>query len=280
MTELNNLLKPVQLLAARFGVAMRPHVPAADQEAFFRAIQPVETEHPLVRIGGAGDGGYLVPDDLDGVVACFSPGVSETVSFEEELLERGLRTFQIDASIADTPLKHPNNAFARKFLGIVSDDKTITLDDWVRESVGDTPGDLMLQMDIEGHEWLTLAQVSDETLARFRIIVLELHGLDRVFESFGATVLTPVLERLRRHFDIIHLHANNVVPVMRGRRHAVAPLVEATLLRRDRSNRRAPLARLPHPLDRDNLPDRAPVALPRSMYDFSAVPAAPAARAN
>ena len=27
-------------------------------------------------IGGAGDGGYLVPDDLDGIEYCFSPGVN------------------------------------------------------------------------------------------------------------------------------------------------------------------------------------------------------------
>jgi hypothetical protein len=263
------LLKAVQLMAARFGVAMRPHVPAEKQVPFFHAIQPVRTEHDMVRIGGDEDGGYLVPDDLDGLVACFSPGVSDTATFELDMLDRGIRTFQIDGSIAQTPLNHPDNRFEAKFLGIVSDERTVTLDDWVRNSLGDTDGDLILQMDIEGHEWLALAQVSDATLKRFRIMVLELHGLDRVFESFGATVLTPVLERLRLHFDIVHLHANNVVPVMKGRRHAVAPLVEATLLRKDRSRQRGPIEAFPHPLDRDNLRGRPPTIVPPSMYRFS-----------
>lgn len=269
----NPLLKTIQALAARRGVAIRRHVPACAQDPFFRAIQPVSTEHELVRIGGDGDGGYLVPDDLDGIVACFSPGVSETVSFESEMLARGIRTFQIDASITDTPLKHPLNQFERKYLGIVTDDQTVTLDDWVGSRTADLPGDLMLQMDIEGHEWLALAQVSEATLRRFRVIVLELHGLDRVFDQFGATVLIPVLERLRRHFDIVHLHANNIYPVVEGPHYAVPPLVEVTLLRKDRSTQRRAAARFPHPLDRDNLPDLPSVVIPPSMY--SASPAIP-----
>jgi hypothetical protein len=266
----NPLFKSIQVLAAQCGVSIRRHVPVGAQDPFFRAIQPVTTEYALVRIGGDGDGGYLVPDDLDGIVACFSPGVSEKVTFESEILARGIRTFQIDASIADTPLQHPLNQFERKYLGIVSDEQTVTLDDWVNSKAGDLPGDLMLQMDIEGHEWLTLAQVSEATLRRFRIVVLELHGLDRVFDQFGAMVLIPVLERLRRYFDIVHLHANNVYPVVEGQHYAVPPLVEVTLLRKDRSTQRRAAAHFPHPLDRDNLPDRPSVVIPPSMYSASA----------
>ena len=31
--------------------------------AFLATVRPVETEHPLIRAGGAADGGYLIPDD-------------------------------------------------------------------------------------------------------------------------------------------------------------------------------------------------------------------------
>ena len=27
-------------------------------------LRPISTEHQLIRIGGSGDGGYLIPDDL------------------------------------------------------------------------------------------------------------------------------------------------------------------------------------------------------------------------
>ena len=35
-------------------------------------LKPSELGYPLIRVGGKGDGGYLIPDHLDGVDACFS----------------------------------------------------------------------------------------------------------------------------------------------------------------------------------------------------------------
>ena len=37
-------------------------------------LSPCSNGHSLIRVGAARDGGYLVPDDLEGIVACFSPG--------------------------------------------------------------------------------------------------------------------------------------------------------------------------------------------------------------
>jgi hypothetical protein len=37
-------------------------------------VSPVATDKQLVRFGPGGDGGYLIPNDLQGVEACFSPG--------------------------------------------------------------------------------------------------------------------------------------------------------------------------------------------------------------
>ena len=48
-------------------------------------LQPKPCPVPLVRIGGNRDGAYLVPDDLTGVSACFSPGVSNRKDFEDKL---------------------------------------------------------------------------------------------------------------------------------------------------------------------------------------------------
>jgi hypothetical protein len=44
-------------------------------------VRPVKTNFDLIRLGSKNDGGYLVPDDLDGIVACFSPGVSRIANF-------------------------------------------------------------------------------------------------------------------------------------------------------------------------------------------------------
>lgn len=251
--------------AGRAGFSVLRQNNAAEQMRVLAAMKPVETEHPLVRIGEADDGGYLVPDDLDGIEACFSPGVGPVSCFEQGMLDRGIRTFQIDASVDRSHLTDPRNVFERKFLGIETEGDHITLDDWVDEKM---PGsaDLLLQMDIEGHEWLTLAQVSSRTLLRFRVIALEVHFLDRLFDQFGPLVIEPVLTRLRRHFDVVHLHANNYAAPIRSREMTVPPVVEITLLRKDRSRVRRPVNVLPHPHDRDNNPFLPPVPIPETMY--------------
>ncbi|MBG6173772.1 hypothetical protein IWQ55_001977 [Labrenzia sp. EL_208] len=59
-----------------------------DLVEFIKMLRPKPTSHELVRIGEEGDGGYLVPDDFQGIGFCFSPGVSVKASFEEELASR------------------------------------------------------------------------------------------------------------------------------------------------------------------------------------------------
>lgn len=263
---MNSIVIKLIDLAARAGFVVRRHRPASHYAAFLETLRPVETEHPLIRIGGARDGGYLVPDDLDGITACFSPGVDRVATFETDMIHRGMKVFQIDASVEESPLTHPNNQFERKFLGISTRGHFITLDDWVNQKVGDAPGDLILQMDIEGAEWLTLAQVSEATLKRFRVIVVELHNLHMMVEPFLPDLFTPVMERLRAHFDLVHLHANNCAWVMRGKDTEMPSVLEATFLRKDRSTRREPVKSLPHPLDQDNEPSLPPAHIPKALY--------------
>jgi hypothetical protein len=62
-------------------------------------LKPYATDKELIRIGGETDGGYLVPDDLEGIEYCFSPGVAETAGFESELAKRGIRSFLADFSV-------------------------------------------------------------------------------------------------------------------------------------------------------------------------------------
>jgi hypothetical protein len=261
----NKVRRVVRDWAGRGGVSLVRQNGRAEQLELLADLKPVETEHELLRFGSEGDGGYLLPDDLDGIEACFSPGVGWFSDFEQAMLDRGMSTFQIDATVERSPLDHPRNVFERKLLGIETVDEFITLDDWVNEKA---PGnsDLMLQIDIEGHEWLALAQVSTGTLKRFRVIAMELHYLDRLLDKFGPLVISPVLRKLRRHFDVVHIHANNFDPLVRSRDVQVPPTIEMTLLRKDRSQQRRAVSRLPHPLDTDTAPHFAPIQIPEMMY--------------
>ena len=51
----------------------------------FELLKPKASKTPLIRIGGDSDGSYLVPDDLAGITACFSPGVNRIKYFEDFL---------------------------------------------------------------------------------------------------------------------------------------------------------------------------------------------------
>jgi len=229
-------------------------------------MHPVTTDKELTRIGGAGDGGYLVPDDLDGVAACFSPGVSLVATFEEAMVRRGIPCYLADASVSGAPFDHSLIHFDKKFLGVIDDDSTITLDSMVR-AYARPSGDLILQMDIEGAEWPVLLNVSDSVLGRFRIIVLELHSLQRLIDSAGFDLMFPVLDRLLRQFNVVHLHPNNNSAWPLHVADLVIPReLEMTLLRRDRGNRTGFAKQFPHPLDDKNIEQFPDFPLPAGWY--------------
>jgi methyltransferase FkbM-like protein len=136
-----------------------------------RSLQPVSVPGGLRRIGPAGDGGYLLPDDFAGVGACISPGESCECGFDLEMAEMGMDVIMADASVSGPPMRHPRFQFQGKFLDVRSSEHTTTIDDLCK----DTESDLVLQMDIEGAEHAVILTMSDSLLKRFRIAVIEFH---------------------------------------------------------------------------------------------------------
>ncbi len=58
--------------------------PKEKVEGFIKSLHPIKTEHELVRWGNKHDGGYLIPNDFEGIKALFSPGVGGVSAFEED----------------------------------------------------------------------------------------------------------------------------------------------------------------------------------------------------
>jgi hypothetical protein len=229
-------------------------------------LHPRTTDRPLIRIGGNGDGGYLVPDDLDGIDACFSPGVDVTASFESEMVRRGVPCFLADASVPHAPIDGPLVDFEKKFIGVVDDGDFITIESWVEQKLPGRSRDLLLQMDIEGAEWPVLLNMPLKTLLSFRILVLELHHLNRVFDSFGFEIIKSCLDRLLASFYIVHLHPNNVSPMFSNGAVTLPHALEATMIRKDRATVTGYATSFPHPLDVDNVARRRHVVLPSGLH--------------
>lgn len=228
-------------------------------------LKPTDCGRDLIRIGGVGDGGYLIPDDLDGIKYCFSPGVSTTADFESELYHlRRIESFLADYSVARAPAHEPSFVFDKKFLGSIDNDKFFTLDTWKRQRLKDYEGDLILQMDIEGSEYQVILSTPIEVLKSFRIMVIEFHELQKLFDPFAFSMMSACFDKILTHFDVVHIHPNNFLPPVVKGSITIPPLMEFTFYCRQRvlttGCRRSP--RLPHPLDRENVPGNAALPLP------------------
>jgi hypothetical protein len=233
---------------------------------FFSAIRPQSTNHDLIRIGGESDGGYLIPNDLAGVEICFSPGVSTTADFEFELASRGIRCFLADYSVNASPIKHDLVHFEKKYLGYTEESPYITLESWVKR-MAPTKHDFILQMDIEGDEYGVIFDTSRDTLRKFRIMLIEFHGLDALCDKFGFKLINLTFKKLLFDFDVVHIHPNNTQkPTVYGK-YEIPPVVEFTFLRKDRISGSRPAANFPHRLDRKNTPTRDEMILPRCWYE-------------
>ena len=98
--------------------------------------------------------------------------------------------------------------FLKKWLDVSPGEDNISLEDWIRDH--DAEGDLLLQMDIEGAEFRNILATSEETLARFRVIVLEVHGLGKMLDGpILRGAIAPFFQKLARDFTAVHAHPNN-----------------------------------------------------------------------
>ncbi len=242
-----------------------PLMPQAQVEQVVRSLRPIAPGMELIRLGPEGDGGYLVPDDLDGIGACFSPGVWKVSGFEYDCAERGMNVFLADNSVDAPAVAHARFVFTKKNVGAVTRADFISLDDWVDAALPHADGDLLLQMDIEGYEYETLLGMSEQLLKRFRIMVIEFHQVDWVWSAAGFRYMAPTFQKILRHHTCVHLHPNNCCGVVTRGKLEIPRLMEFTFLRNDRVRAKTFAKTFPHPLDRDNTGEGA-LPLPACWY--------------
>jgi len=125
-----------------------------------------------------------------------------------------------------------------------------------------------LQMDIESAEWKILAATAPDRLARFRIVIIEYHGLPWMsMKPILHRRFMPALKAMSRDFVVVHAHANNCCGAEDLNGIPVPRALEVTYLRRDRIRKTPTRVRLPHPLDRDCVEYLAPLSLPPDWPD-------------
>ncbi|MDC2981665.1 FkbM family methyltransferase [SAR116 cluster bacterium] len=224
-------------------------------EAFIARFKQKYIYCDLVRIGGEGDGGYLLPDIMNRVSYCFSPGVDDVSTFEQELSQKyNIKSYMADASVEKAPVEDENFNFIPKFLGSVTRDNSITLTDWMQNSIGNDKSQKILQMDIEGGEYDVLTLEDSQTLASFSAMVIEFHYLEQMFQPLFLKMLSAIFEKIYNNFSICHVHPNNCCGIATLDGVPVPRVIEVTFIRNDLVPRSvAKNIELPHELDRKNI---------------------------
>ena len=214
-------------------------------------LQPMETGHDLIRIGSDFDGGYLVPDDLQDLDASFSPGVSVEIGFDLEMSKICKQCFLADASVEEPIDLKSNMNFIKKFIGNDTDADFIKFEDWINEKAPKS-SNLLLQMDIEGAEYDILSIIPKSILDRFRIILIEFHDFNKIFNREYFEKFKNTFKNLGKSHTICHIHCNNTLPYLTFRDTVIAPVFELTYLRNDRIKSQLKIAKIPHHLDQPN----------------------------
>ena len=223
----------------------------------------------LIRIGGDGDGGYLLPDILSDVKYCFSPGVGDIAKFEEELdRSYGIKSFLADASVEASPIVNSNFEFISKFLGHKTDGQFITLSDWVHESILNSDETKILQMDIEGGEYSVLLTEHAEMLASFAILVIEFHEIQRLIEPEFLKMFFSIFNKIFKNFSVCLVHPNNCCGIALVYGEAVPRVMEVTFIRNDLvpKCRNSEKVHLPNILDRKNVQAHPDLIMPEIWW--------------
>lgn len=220
-----------------------------------------------IRVGNPhGDGGYVMADDLDGIHAALSLGVGDDISWDLQMTGMGIEIHQFDhtveepAAVAGNPLLHFNRC------GIAGQNdpakRMRTIADILASDLAGHPGDLILKIDIDGHEWEVFDSMPADVLTRFRQICLEIHHpLGRPTQRAQRARNLRVLHKLYETFAPVHLHANNAGPVRVICGMQVPKLLEITYIRRDGRNFTDCTDDHPGPLDVPNLPSQPEIPI-------------------
>lgn len=200
---------------------------------FLKKNKPLKTEFELIRLGSAGDGGYLIPNDLKHIKYCYSPGVSNNSDFELDLYKQyNINSFLCDFSVDSPPVECEGIQFLKKNLSSYSDDVNTTLSDWVLSNKQDY--DMILQIDIESSEYDVLIETDTSLIKQFRILIIEFHQFNLLFDRFGFRVIDSVFNKLSKDFFIVHIHPNTLANGVRFKDLEIPSAIEYTFLRKDR----------------------------------------------
>jgi len=253
----------------------RSYLPPADgpgslrqQEKFLSLARQLSPKSAIgqrkIRIGGPGDGGYVMLDDFAAVTGAISCGIGDDDSWDLDIASRGIPTFQFDGSIDRAPTSHANLHFFPR--NVVADqEKGETIGGILRNCV-QSPGPCLLKMDIEGAEWDVFDRMDLDDIRAFSQIVCEFHHFNYAPDVDWLERALRTVGKLSAAMQVVHVHGNNCGALTSVWNVPFPIVLEVTFANRARYQFAECEEIFPTALDQPNWPDAADTFLGRFQF--------------
>lgn len=215
-------------------------------------VDPVGIE--FERLGKDNDGGYImVPELMSGSVA-YSLGISDDVSWDTEMANRGFIVYQYDHTIDGISENHKNFRFNKiGICGSGKDNQTMTsLENQFSKNGHLENRDIIVKVDIEGSEWDLFSSINIDNLCIISQAVIEFHSLEEIGNDEFFVRARCALEKLRDRFFPVHVHGNNYVQSKNIGGRIIPPVLEVTYIRKDLIKTRPCTRIFPTDIDQPN----------------------------
>ena len=116
-------------------------------------------------------------------------------------------------------------------------------------------------MDIEGYEYEAISCINETNLNKFKILVIEFHHLEYSGIQLIYKIIKSAMEKLLKNFEIAHIHANNWKKKTKINNFKFPSNLEVTFLNKKFVITKENLTKLPHLLDRKNVPFKEDIIL-------------------
>ena len=242
-------------------------IPEYELKTFIELLKPYDLGYKLIRVGEQNDGGYLLPDVLEKVKYCFSPGVGNFSQFERDLAKRNIKSFLADFKV-DKPKDIGLCDFEKKFIRSFQSDNSLEINNWIESKLNtEVQHDLMLQVDVEGAEYELINAISNKNLARFNILIFEFHNLHLIGNRYFFEIVKSSIEKIKLKFEVCHIHPNNNGFLKNIGNLKFARDIEITFLNKKFVKDKKKISYLPHPLDKKNNINSKNINLPIYWYN-------------
>jgi len=230
-------------------------------------FKPFNLNIQLKRIGSENDGGYLVPNILDELKYCFSPGVGNSSSFEKDLEKYNITSFLADKNVLEPPAKLKNFNFVKKNINSYNSNDKININDWIYSKIDKSEIDKsILQIDVEGFEYEILLSINVEILSKIKILIIEFHSLELIGNEFFYNIVKSTLEKIKLYYTPIHIHPNNCCGIHKVSKFKIPSVLEVTFLNNILVEKKTEINYLPHKLDNKNIKKKDDIKLESYWY--------------